>query len=426
MRIPRFLRFEKYETIDIKEFLSDNKIEVHLRRDKSSKFSCTRCAESITPNRGDHYMRVEAMPIMGHRCYLVFRRYKGYCTKCKKVRSERVDFISDETPHKTQEYAWWIGRMCEIASVTRVAELMREDGMTTWRLDFRRMRRMFQHYRLAEEVTAISVDEVYVKKKKQRGESRNDCFFTIITDLKSRKVIWVSSGRSKEALDEFYLLLGEKACKKIRTVVTDQFEGYSASTNQYCPNATLVWDRFHLTQAFNEALNEDRKDELARAMPGGYTQRLLRGQYRFIFLKKSYHRTKEEQFHIDDLSSMNKKIAQMEIIKEHFHRVFEAKDKMTAKIMMSEIYQWAWDCGARAIWKWVKNIREQERFWNYFDYRVTTSVSEGINNVIKMIKRRAFGYRNMQYFKLKILQVCGYLNSRFIPDPSHLISSTCT
>lgn len=59
---------------------------------------------------------------------------------------------------------------------------------------------------------------------------------------------------------------------------------------------------------------------------------------------------------------------------------------------------------------------------NYFRFRVTSALSEGINNVIKMLKRRAFGYRNMEYFRLKILQVCGYLNSRFIPSIDSMTS----
>lgn len=71
----------------------------------------------------------------------------------------------------------------------------------------------------------ISVDEVYARKTKLEEETRSDLFFTVISDLKTRKVIWVSQGRSKEALDEFFILLGKNACKKIKVVATDQFTG---------------------------------------------------------------------------------------------------------------------------------------------------------------------------------------------------------
>jgi transposase len=70
---------------------------------------------------------------------------------------------------------------------------------------------------------------------------------------------------------------------------------------------------------------------------------------------------------------------------------------------------------------WYNNLdKDWNTLTNYFAFKVTTSLSEGINNVIKMLKRMAFGYKNMEYFRLKIMQKCGYLNSNFIPSYKHL------
>lgn len=236
---------------------------------------------------------------------------------------------------------------------------------------------------------------------------------TIVIDLKTKKVIWVSKSRKKAALDLFFEVIGKEACENIKVVATDQHEGYGASIKEYCRHATHVWDRFHLVQRFNEALNEDRKDELDRSMPKGYSESYLKGKFRFVYLTKAKERTKAQQRHIDEISRDNLKIAKMEIIKEQFHRMFEEADKDTAKIMMSEIYQWSMDSGAQNIFNWVKKIRTKKRFWSYWDYRVTTSISEGVNRVIKGLKWQAYGYRDMDYFALKIHQKCGYLNSRY-------------
>ncbi|MBU6376039.1 MAG: transposase, partial [Bdellovibrionales bacterium] len=167
---------------------------------------------------------------------------------------EQIQLIAQETPHLTQEYAWWIGRLCEIAAVSRVAELMNQDETTTWRLDLARMKRMLAQYRIPT-VTQISVDEVYARKKpKHKGESRDERFFTVISDLKTRRVIWVSESRKKEALDQFFLLIGKDACKKIEVVASDQHEGYAASIREHVPHATHVWDRFHLMQSTSSNL----------------------------------------------------------------------------------------------------------------------------------------------------------------------------
>ena len=79
------------------------------------------------------------MPILGLRLFVHLWRCKGECRKCKKVRAERISFIAEESPHLTHDFAFWIGRLCEIATVSRVAELLNQDETTTWRMDLARM-----------------------------------------------------------------------------------------------------------------------------------------------------------------------------------------------------------------------------------------------------------------------------------------------
>ena len=246
----------------------------------------------------------------------------------------------------------------------------------------------------------------------------------MIVDSTTRKVIWVSQSRRKEALDAFFKLIGSEACKKIEVVACDQHEGYSASVREFCKNATIVWDRFHLVQNFNEALNNDRKEELTRQGIPEEEQKLLKGRNRFIFMKRAYERTEKEKSVIDEIAKLNHKILQMEIIKERFHQVFLCKNEDDAAVVMAEIYQWSWDCRAKNVWKWIAGIRFEQRFLNYFLHPVTTAVSEGFNHVIKNLKRQGCGYRDMVYFALKILQKAGYLNSRYaFPKGFHFMQA---
>ena len=79
------------------------------------------------------------------------------------------------------------------------------------------------------------------------------------------------------------------------------------------------------------------------------------------------------------------------------------------------LYLWAWQAGFKYLQNWFNHLHSGwETLENYFKYRVTTALSEGLNNVVKTIKKRAYGYRTSEYFRFKIMQVCGYLNSRFI------------
>jgi transposase len=299
-----------------------------------------------------------------------------------------------------------------------VSQLESIDKETCYRIDKHILTRLLQGYKIPK-VTRISVDEVYARSPRQmkEDEDRDDLFLTVIVDLKTHKVIWVSQSRKKEALDEFFSIIGEKGCAQIEVVACDQHKGYSASVMEHCPEATIVWDRFHLVQQFNEALNEDRRAELEKMDPEGKMaeemQDLMNNKYRYIFLTKAKHRSEADRLHFEEVARINERIIKLELIKEHFHKVFDCQDEKEAQILMADVYQWAFDAQAWNIWKWVSSIRGEQRLWNYFRFKVTTAVSEGVNRVIKGLKWQAYGYKDMFYFALKILQKVGYLNSQY-------------
>ena len=119
--------------------------------------------------------------------------------------------------------------------------------------------------------------------------------------------------------------------------------------------------------------------------------------------------------HIDDVLKDNAAFAKLELIKERMMTFFYAPDEASAKNIFEEVGDWIFQMGFKPLMRWHNNLEQGwETLKNYFRYRYTSALSEGQNNVIKMLKRRAFGYRNMLYFRLKIMQVCGYLNSRYV------------
>lgn len=419
MRIPRFLMkgFEGFKIIDLKEWLeSRGVIEIYLDREDKYIRKCHCCKTPFNYLAGSKYaLTLRHMPMMGYQVEVRTWRYRGFCPKCSRTRAEYMEIISDESPHYTKEYAWWLGRLFEMSAVKKVAEFANEGEMNMWRLDYARMKRMLRVYKIPE-ITHISVDEVYARKKsKYDGESRNEKFFTIICDLKTRRVIWVSKSRDKKALDEFFIIIGSEACKNIKIVCTDEHDSYEASVNEYCPNAIQIFDKFHILRNFEEAVNDTRK-MIHESMPGGSEEkRLSRGKFRFVFLKRASQRTQEDQTHVDSLIAINREFAMLEIIKERFLSFFYAKDAIEAEDIFIEVGELARKMVFDPLTQWWKKAQEKlGKFLRYFENKYTSALSEGVNNVIKMIKRRAFGYRNMDYFKLKIMQVCGYLNSKYV------------
>lgn len=417
--IPQVFRsFQGFAVVDLKEWRAKRHMEIVLEANDQREHRCWRCMGALGAQNSRYLVRAKHLRMMGWQVTVTFYREKRFCPSCNKTRSEHIEFLCPSSPHITMELAWWLSRLSEETSVLAVSRLESVDKETCYRVDKFILTRLLQGYRIPT-VTHIAVDEVYARGPRQmkEGEDRDDLFVTVIVDLKTHRVIWVSQSRKKQALDEFFQILGQKGCGQIQVVATDQHRGYGASVEQHCPNATVVWDRFHLVQQFNEALNEDRRYEHEQIDPESKTAErmlaLMRGKYKYVFLTKAANRSKTDQRHIDEVMQTNQKIARLEVIKEHFHKLFDCQDRLEAEVHMAEVYQWAFDARAWNIWRWISSIREEPRFWNYFKFRVTTGLSEGVNRVIKGLKWQAYGYKDMFYFALKILQKVGYLNSRY-------------
>lgn len=417
MNLQRIIKYfiKNYRVKDTKEWLNKGVVEIYLEKDdKTVPMSCSVCGSKLKAKRGNHKMKIKHLPIFNLDCYLIFDRQKADCPKCKKARSEEVEFLAKETPHLSKEYSWWLGRLSEISTVSRVAELTGNDQNTLWRVDYDRLVLMLQNYKIPD-VKRISVDEVHARSKKRFSrESRNKQYFTVVSDLDTGRVIWVSDNREKEALDQFYKLLGPERCEQITVVAMDQFNGYKASTEEFCPKAKVVWDRFHLMRNFENALNEERKWLLEDREIRKSTM-YLGNKFKYIFLKKDKSRTKQESKSFKEVMKENKEFYKLELIKEKFFTFFNQRNEDDARDVLIEVKNWIKKNGFTHLDSWVDNfIGGWDTVKNYFEMRVTSALSEGQNNVIKTLKRRCYGFKNMMYFKLKIMQVCGYLNSRYV------------
>lgn len=313
---------------------------------------CVRCDTRLSTFHGSYSITLQHLPLFNFKTHLRLKRRKGHCPTCKKIRSEKLDFIAPESPHYTAEYSWWLGRLCEFSTITKAAKFSQINEMTLWRMDFERMRRMFQYYEIPK-VTRISVDEVYAQKFRPgfRNGGRDKSFFTVLCDLDSRRVVWVSESRSQSALAEFYKIIGPERCAEIEVVVGDQHDAYKASTEQYCPKATFVWDRFHLFQTMEKAVDETRR-EIHSQLRDPETKRLTRGKWRYVFLQKACRRSEQDREHLDEVFRRNEKFAKLDMIKEKFLMFFEAKDELEGDCILADIGIWLNQSDFLTLRKW--------------------------------------------------------------------------
>jgi transposase len=238
-------------------------------------------------------------------------------------------------------------------------------------------------------------------------------YVTNVIDIDNRKVIWNHEGRGKTVLDKFYHKLGKKGCGKIEAVASDGARGFLSSTKKHLTKAVIVLDHFHVKKYLNDAVDTVRKEELRKATQQDNKElsAILHCNKRFILMQNTV--TDKKTTILDKLESLNERVYQSMLLKEQFLSVYTAGDLQAAYRNLR-----AWISAAirsniqPLVELGYKFFRKRHYVLNYFVGKITSAISEGINNKIKRLKRMAYGYRDVKYFLLKIHQHCGLLSPK--------------
>lgn len=399
------------ELLDIPDFKaaymvhhSANKMELVLERTKDVPLVCSACGNvHDTAVHSIDMVRVEDLPISGKKILLHVPKRRSRCPKDGRIRVEEFDWIKGRV---TRRFAEHIYRLTSITTNQEAGWFLGLDDEKVYRID----KKMLEELALKKLETVkppryMSVDEVAWQKWHK--------YVTNVVDIDKRKVIWNHDGRGKGTLNKFYQKVGKKECKKVEAVVSDGARGFLASTKEYLKNALIVLDHFHVKKYLNDAVDAVRKEELrkARKQEDVELSEILHCNKRFILMQNKVTNKKRDL--LDKLSLLNERVYKAMLLKEQFLSVYTARDRKTA---YTNLRDWIVAAIKSKIPSFVelgyKFFRKRHYVLNYFICRITTAISEGINNKIKRLKRMAYGYRDVKYFLLKIHQHCGLLNPK--------------
>jgi transposase len=256
----------------------------------------------------------------------------------------------------------------------------------------------------------ISVDEVAWKKHHR--------YLTNVIDVDNRVVTWNSKGRKAEVLDKYYESVGVDNCRRIESVALDGARTYISSTNKYAVNALIVLDRFHATQKATNAADQVRRDELSKARKNENEElvELTNCKQRFILLKSRNNLTERQSATLERLCILNQPIYKALLLKESFLQTYSLSSSEIAEKHLLEWIEEALQSGLKPFIELAYSVKDKMTYiLNWFKRKISSAISEGFNNKIKRLKRMAYGYRDVYYFRLKIHQHCGYLNPRRFP-----------
>jgi transposase len=253
-----------------------------------------------------------------------------------------------------------------------------------------------KHYSkpVLKDVEYIAIDEFAF----QKGHK----YQTVVYDLKVGRVIYVGAGRAEESLDKFWKRLRHSRAR-IKAVAMDMWMPYINATMQNLPGAKIVFDRFHIYKLMNQMM-----DEVRRALY--HDERFLNDRsvikgIRWLLLKnaKNLNDDKDERKHLELALQINKPLAEAYYLKEEFGQLWVQNTREDAEKFLYSWAKRAWATTIQELRKFVNTLLSHRTgILNWFEYRISTGPLEGFNNKIKVLKRKAYGFRDMEYFALKI------------------------
>jgi len=311
------------------------------------------------------------------------------------VKQERLDFLADN-PRYTRRFARDVGSRCRDASLRDVARAVHLDWHTTKELEKEYLR---EQLRRAGEPRPkiIGVDEVSVLKGQQ--------YRIVISDLRKRRPIWFDGpDRSQASMERFYQWLGPKRCSKIELAVMDMWEPFASATVKHVPKAAILYDKFHVVQHLNDALDEVRRSEYAR-LSSDRERRFIKGQ-RYTLLSRRAHLSYRGRCALKLLLAANKRLQVAYLLKESFDQLWSYRTAGGARVFF-----WNWQQALRwqRLAPYEKFAEMVLRHWDGIaaycqqEHKVSLGFVEGLNNKVRVIQRRAYGLRDEEYLRLKVL-----------------------
>jgi transposase len=328
------------------------------------------------------------------RVFLEFEVRRVFCHRCGTVKREQLDFLADN-PLYTKRFAFYVGRRCRSASIKDVAQELRLDWHTVKTLE-----KQYMAAQLARAgkpgPKAIGIDEISIRK--------GHTYRIVVSDLIRGRPIWFGGAdRSEASMAQFYDWLGENKAQRIRLAVMDMWKPFRTVTNERAPQAAILFDKFHVMRHLGEALDQVRKSEYARLT--GKERRYIKGQ-KYTLLSHRENLDLDGRKALKTLLAANKRLNTAYLLKESFGQLWSYEREGWARRFFEN-----W----RASLKWQR-LKPYEKFAKMIDRhwdgiaayckpenKVSLGFVEGLNNKIRVIQRRAYGLRDEEYLRLKIL-----------------------
>ena len=353
---------------------------------------CPACGGKNTLLKGGVVRRFRGLPIGSRKVTLVFRVPRIQCRDCRAIRQTAIEFAD---PRRTyiRSFAQYVLDLAKMMTIRDVALHLGVSWDVVKEIVKGDLQKRFSRPKL-KHLRQIAIDEISIGKGHR--------YLTVVLDLETGVVVHVGHGKGGDALAEFWKRI-RRCGAKIEAVATDMSPAYIDAVTTHLPDAVLVFDRFHVTKLFNDKLSDLRR-ELYRSTNDGLEKDVLKGT-RWLLLKKpaNLDASRNERQRLEEALRLNAPLATAYYLKEELAEFREQDSQEEAEAFLLDWILRAESTGIRMLHQFARTLRfHAHGLLAYYDYAISTGPLEGINNKIKTMKRQAYGFRDNQFFILKI------------------------
>lgn len=363
----------------------------HHVRLKNTKRVCRGCgARWHHLRKSGRFTRVfHALPIGSRPQNIVLHGHEQYCRRCMRVLREPIYFARDKG-RCLKAFERFVVELCAIGTIKAVAIFLGVGWDMVKGIFKEDLRRRLKKQKLAG-VRYIAVDEFAVRKGHK--------YMTVVMDLETGQILYVAHGKDAAALTPFLKRLRRQKIK-IRAVAMDMSPAYMQAVRKVFPEVDIVHDPYHVVASVNKAIDETRKD-MYRHLTG--EQRGVIKGARFLLLRSLENLNEDSLEKLAHIMELNEPLYQAYLLKEELRWFWNITSTDFAAQFLENWVEEAYATGIKKFQKLADSLlRHKSGLLSYFSHRITTGPLEGLNNKIKVLKRQAYGFRDDEYFKLRL------------------------
>lgn len=360
---------------------------------ETCRCSCCGSNQVISRGRVDRWFR--SLPIGSRATLVAFAVPRVECQACRLVRQVDISF-ADPWRSYTKPFERYVLELSRRMTIRDVARHLNVGWDLIKGIQKRDLLRRYAKPKL-KHLRYIAIDEIAVAKGHQ--------YLTVIMDLEGGAVVFVGDGKGADALKPFWKRLWPSKAK-IEAVAMDMSAAYRGAVMTHLPKAKIVFDHFHVIKLFNDKLSDLRR-ELYREATDVMQKGVLKGT-RWLLLKNpdNLDAEKDEKRRLEEALALNKPLATAYYLKDDLRRFWDQPGKAFATTFLDGWIRRAAASGIKVLQQMAKTLAaHRSGLLAYYDVMISSGPMEGTNNKIKTMKRQAYGFRDMEFFKLKILAI---------------------